>query len=111
MAVDVEVAVCHHLASSTSSAGQAGAVHDVVEAGLQDDQQVVTGLTGATRGLLVVPAELLLHDAVGEARLLLLLQLGQVLLLLHPAAAVLPRGEGTQVEVLVSADEVDPEAA
>ena len=35
----------------------------------------VTGLAGATVRLGVVAAELLLHDAVGEAGLLLLLQL------------------------------------
>src|SRR5690606_25766638 len=91
--------------------GQAGAVDDVVEAGLEDRQDVLTGLAGAVGRLLVVAAELLLHDAVGEAGLLLLLQLGEVLLLLDPATAVLTRGEGTEVEVLVTADEVDLEPA
>src|SRR5690606_34668282 len=90
---------------------QAGAVDDVVEPGLEDDEQVRAGLAGAAGRLGVVPAELLLHDAVGEACLLLLLQLGQVLLLLRTATAVLSRGERTQVEVLVAADEVDLEPA
>src|SRR6476660_4466290 len=109
-AVDLEVAVRDELASRTTGAGQAGAVDHVVQAGLEDLQQGLTGLARAARGLLVVTAELLLHDAVGEAGLLLLLQLGEVLLLLHPATAVLAGREGTELEVLVAADEVDLEA-
>src|SRR6478672_1145460 len=109
-AVDLEVAVRDELASRTTGAGQAGAVDHVVQAGLEDLQQGLTGFARAARGLLVVTAELLLHDAVGEASLLLLLQLGEVLLLLHPATAVLAGREGTELEVLVAADEVDLEA-
>src|SRR6478609_8644149 len=109
-AVDQEVTVGHELAGGATGPGQAGAVDHVVQAGLEDLQQVLTGLAGAARGLLVVTAELLLHDAVGEASLLLLLQLGEVLLLLDPATAVLAGREGTELEVLVAADEVDLEA-
>src|SRR5690606_34213016 len=111
VAVDLEVTVGHQLAGGTTGAGQTGAVDHVVQAGLEDGQQVGAGATGATSSLGVVAAELLLHDAIGEAGLLLLLQLGQVLLLLAAATAVLPRGERTQVEVLVSTDEVDLEPA
>src|SRR5688572_2452189 len=110
-AVDQEVAVAHELARLATGAGQARAVDDVVETGLEDRQDVLTGLAGAVGRLLVVPAELLLHDAVGEAGLLLLLQLGEVLLLLDPATPVLAGREGTQVEVLVAADEVGLEPA
>src|SRR5690606_23894443 len=111
LAVDQEVTVGHQLAGLAAGAGQTGAVDDVVQTRLEDGQQVRAGPTGAAGRLLVVAAELLLHDAVGEAGLLLLLQLGEVLLLLDPATAVLTRGEGTEVEVLVTADEVDLEPA
>jgi hypothetical protein len=57
-------------------------------------QQVLTGLAGAVGRLLVVAAELLLHDAVGEAGLLLLLQLGEVLLLLMRRRPCWPGGKG-----------------
>src|SRR6476620_742728 len=110
-AVDQEVTVGHELAGHAAGAGQAGAVDDVVETGLEDRQDVLTGLAGSVGRLLVVPAELLLHDAVGEAGLLLLLQLGEVLLLLDPPTAVLAGREGTEVEVLVAADEVGLEPA
>ena len=74
LAVDHEVAVRRRAGGPAAGPGEAGAVDDVVEPGLEDLQQVVTGLAGAV-GLLVVPAELLLQHAVGEAGLLLLLQL------------------------------------
>src|SRR5699024_974752 len=64
LAVDLQVAVGDQLAGLPAGAGQAGAVDDVVQAGLEDGQQVVTGLAGTVRRLLVVPEELLLHDAV-----------------------------------------------
>src|SRR5690606_7365048 len=72
--------------------------------------QVVAGLTGKAVGLLVVAAELLLHDAVGEAGLLLLLQLGAVFALLDPRTAVLAGRVGALLEGLISADQVDAEA-
>ena len=72
-AVDQEVTVGHQLAGVTTRAGQAGTVDDVVQAALEQAEQVVTGLAGTARGQLVVLAELLLEDAVGVARLLLLL--------------------------------------
>jgi hypothetical protein len=60
------------LAGVAAGPGEAGAVDDVVEAALQQLQQVVTGLALPARGLGVVVVELLLEDAVGEAGLLLL---------------------------------------
>src|SRR6478752_6587179 len=110
-AVDLEVTVGHELTGVTTRAGQARTVDDVVQTGLEDLEQVLTGLAGAAGRLLVVPDELLLHDAVGEAGALLLLELGEVLLLLDPATAVLAGREGTELEVLVAADEVHLEAA
>src|SRR4051812_6148406 len=69
--VDGEVAVADQLASHATRAGEPGAVHDVVQAALQDAQQVLAGLTREAVGLFVVTTELLLHHAVGEAGLLL----------------------------------------
>src|SRR6478752_6084563 len=97
--VDQEVTVGHELAGHAAGAGQAGAVDDVVETRLEDRQDVLTGLAGAVGRLLVVPAELLL------------LELGEVLLLLDPPTAVLAGREGTEVEVLVATDEVGLESA
>ena len=56
---------------------------------LEELEQVVTRLALTARGLGVVVVELLLEDAVGEAGLLLLAELQEVLALLDPAAAVL----------------------
>src|SRR6478735_7992869 len=111
LAVDQEVAVRHELAGLAARPGEAGAVDHVVEAALEELQEVVAGLALATAGLLVVADELLLHHAVGEARLLLLTQLQEVLGLLDAAAAVLAGGVGTLLEGSVAADEVDTETA
>ena len=85
-------------ASHLGCAGQAGAVDDVVETGLEDRQDVLTGPTGAVGGFLEVAAELLLHDAVGEAGLLLLLQLQEVLGGLAATAAAAARPKTTTPE-------------
>src|SRR6478752_5430562 len=105
-AVDLEVTVRHELTGVATRAGQARAVDHVVETRLEDLEKVLTGLAGALRRFLVVADELLLHDAVLEASALLLLQLGEVLLLLDPATAVLAGRERAELEVLVAADEV-----
>ena len=86
--VDQEVTVHDELTGVATRAGEPGAVDHVVEAALEELEQVVTGLALATVGFLVVAEELLLHHAVGEAGLLLLLQLEEVLALLDAAAAV-----------------------
>ena len=99
------------LAGGAPGAGQAGPVDDVVQPRFEDLQQRVAGLAGPRRGLGVVATELLLHDAVGVASLLLLLQLGQVFLLLGPRAAVLAGREGATLEGLVAADQVGLEPA
>src|SRR5262245_62792339 len=69
--------------------GEAEADEDVVEAGLEQAQQVLAGHALLAGGLFVVGAELLLEHLVVAARLLLLAQLHAVLGLPHPAAAVL----------------------
>jgi hypothetical protein len=105
------VTVADQLTSHPSGPGQAGTVDDVVQAGLEDLQQVLTGLAGRTVRLFVVAAELLLHHAVGEAGLLLLLQLLAVFALLDPSATVLAGRIRTLFERLVTTDQVDAETA
>src|SRR5450631_3556194 len=90
--VDHEVAMTNQLACHVTGGGEAGPVHDVVQTGLQDAQQVLAGLTRATVRLLVVTAELLLQDAVATGGLLLLTHLEQVLAVLGPGTAVHARG-------------------
>ena len=101
----------HQLTGHAPGAGEARAVHDVVQARLQDLQQVVAGLALATVGLLVVAAELPLEHAVREAGLLLLLHLQEVLGLLDPDPAVLAGRVRATLESLVAADEVDLQPA
>src|SRR6478752_9492982 len=111
LAVHQEVTVRHELTRVATGPGEPGAVDDVVEAALQQLEQVVAGLAGATRGLDVVVVELTLHHAVGEASLLLLLQLRAVLALLDARTAVLAGGVGAALESGVATDEVNAEAA
>ena len=91
--------------------GEPGAVDDVVQPALQDLQQVLAGLTREAVGLLVVATELLLHDAVGEASLLLLLQLLAEFAFLDPSTAMLAGRVRTLLEVLVATDEVGAKPA
>src|SRR5829696_9450088 len=90
-AVDRPVAVADELARLAPGAGEAEADEDVVEAPLEQGQQVLARDAGLTAGLLVVVAELLLQDAVVATGLLLLAQLHPVLALLLAAAAVVAR--------------------
>ena len=105
------MAVVDHLARKGPGGRVADAKDHIVEAGLEDLQQVLTGLAGRTVRLFVVAAELLLHHAVGEAGLLLLLQLLAVFALLDPSATVLAGRIRTLFERLVTTDQVDAEAA
>src|SRR5204862_5936524 len=90
-AVDLEVAVADELASLRARGREPEPVNDVVEARLQDAQEVLAGHAGALGRLRVVRPELLLEQAVVTACLLLLAQLQQVLGLLDASAAVLAR--------------------
>src|SRR4051794_484388 len=109
-AVHPEVAVDDQLAGGATRAGEAGAVDDVVEAALQQLQQVVTRLALPARGLGVVVVELLLENAVREASLLLLAELQEVLALLDPSTAVLAGRVGATLVRRVAADEVEAES-
>src|SRR3954452_16302515 len=91
-AVDRPVPVPDQLAGLAARGGEAEAHEHVVEAALEDAQQVLAGDALLAGSLLVVVAELLLEDAVVAARLLLLPQLDAVLgLLLAPAAVIAGR--------------------
>src|ERR1700712_2125748 len=110
LAVDGEVTMADQLTGHPTRAGEPGAVDDVVQPALQDLQQVLAGLARVAVGLPVRATELLLHHAVGEAGLLLLLQLRAVFALLDPRAAMLAGRVRTLLEGLIAADEVDAEA-
>ena len=73
--VDQHGLVAHELARFGARSREAHPVHDVVQAALEQLQQVLTGGAGAARGLLVVVGELPLEHAVHAAQLLLLAQL------------------------------------
>ena len=86
------MAVAHELAGLRAAGAPAGAEGDVVEAGLEQAQQVLTGDALLAGRLLVEVAELLLHEAVDAAGLLLLAQLGEVLRALLAAGAAVVAG-------------------
>ncbi len=88
----------HELACLAAGAGETCTVDDVVETGLEQNRPGSHRSYRATVCLSVVAAELLLHDAVGEAGLLLLLQLDEVLRFLDAGAASLPRGVRATLE-------------
>src|SRR5215211_3107295 len=83
------VAVGDELASLAPRGGEAEANQHVVEALLEQSQQVLARHALLAGGAVVVAAELLLEHLVVAAGLLLLAQLGAVLGLAHPAAAML----------------------
>ena len=87
----------HQLACHVTALGEAGPVDHVVEAALQDLEQVLAGLAALARRLLVVVVELPLQDPVHPAGLLLLPDLEQVLALLRPVAAVLTGRVGPEL--------------
>src|SRR5215211_3426826 len=91
-AVDAPVPVQDQLARLAARAGEPEAHEHVVEAALEQAQEVLAGNSRLATRLVVVVAELLLEHAVVAARLLLLAQLHAVLgLLLAPAAVVAGR--------------------
>src|SRR5262245_11027068 len=103
-AVDLDVAVVDELAGLRPGGGPAGPVDDVVEPALEQLEHDLARDAPLARGLLVAVAELPLVEAVGEAGLLLLLELLEVLGgVAAPAAAVLTRGVGTALEGAVLA--------
>src|SRR5699024_8477638 len=78
-----------------SGGSPAAAVHDVVETGLEEAEEVVAGLALHLRRHLIVMSELALEDAVVTSRHLLCAQLNAVLGSLLSALAVLARGIGS----------------
>src|SRR4051794_5356502 len=91
-AVDRPVAVADQLPRLPARGREAQADEDVVEAALEQGEQVLAGDAGLAGRPLVVVAELLLEHAVVALGLLLLAQLDAVLgLLLAPAAVVARR--------------------
>src|SRR5579864_7973438 len=71
--------VAHQLARLGARGGEAHAVHDVVQAALEQPQQVLARGAGLARRFLVVVAELPLQHPVHAAQLLLLAQLRTVI--------------------------------
>src|SRR5262245_4958533 len=103
-AVDLDVAVVDELAGLGAGGRPAGPVDDVVEPALEQLQHDLAGDAALARGLLVEVAELPLVEAVGEAGLLLLLELLEVLgRVAAPAAAVLTRRVGAALQGAVLA--------
>src|SRR4051794_2512229 len=91
-AVDRPVAVADQLPGLAARGREAQTDEDVVEAALEQREQVLAGDAGLARRPLVVVAELLLEHAVVALGLLLLAQLDAVLgLLLAPATVVARR--------------------
>ena len=83
-AVHHDVTMANSLTSLLAGAGEAKAVHDVIQTALKQAHQVVTGDTLGLLGLAEVAAELLLENAVDELGLLLLAKLDAILALLAP---------------------------
>jgi len=62
-----------------TSCRPAGPIDNIVQALLEQTKKVLTSDTPLTRGRSVNVAELALRDAIAEAGLLLLLELGEIL--------------------------------
>ena len=93
----------HELTGLGGRAGEAGAQHQGVKAGLQIGEHRVAGLAGGTGALLISGAKLLLRDAVLGAQTLLLAQTHRVIGLGAAAgAAMLTRGIRTLFEDALS---------
>src|SRR3954452_7491255 len=90
-AVDGPVAVTDHLPGLAARSGEAQAHDDVVQARLQEHQQVLTRDALLAGRLVVVAAELAFENAVVAASLLLLAELHAVLRLLLAATTVVAR--------------------
>src|SRR5262249_29101785 len=84
-----DMAVAHELARLVAARREPRAEHRVVEAQLEQPQQVLAGDAGLLVRLLVRELELLFEQTVDTTALLLLTQLEQVLAFAHAAAAVL----------------------
>src|SRR5439155_14496856 len=96
--VDPEVPVPHELARLRARVGESEAEDHVVEALLEELEQVLAGLALGSAAAQVVPAELRLEQPVEALHLLLLAQLHAVLGELGAALAVLARRVRTALD-------------
>src|SRR5467141_2879774 len=96
--VDAEVAVAHELARLGPGVGESEAEDHVVEALLEELEQVLAGLALGRAAPQVVAAELRLQEAVEALHLLLLAELHAVLGELGAPLAVLARRVGTALD-------------
>ena len=90
--------MAHELAGLVAARREAGAEHDVVDAQLEQAQQVLTRDARHLVRLVVDQLELLLEQAVDAAALLLLTKLEEVLALADAAAAVHARRVRTALD-------------
>src|SRR5438270_7868709 len=97
-AVDGPVSVEDELPRLAARGREAEAHEHVVQAALQQREQVLTSDARLARSLDVVAVELLLQHAVIAARLLLLAQLHAILALFHAPASVLARRVGPPLD-------------
>ena len=77
-----DVAVQNQLTGGSAGRGKAQTVHQVVQTGFQEEDEVFTGLTLHTGSAAVGVTELTLQHTVHVLHFLLLLELGTILLLL-----------------------------
>jgi len=83
------VTVHNQLASLLDGAGEAGAQNKCIQAGLEQSQQVVTGLAAKTLGFLESVQHLNFADAVLSAQTLLFAQTNSVVAVLLLAGAAM----------------------
>src|SRR5579859_1658525 len=94
--IDSKVAMIHELASLSARIGEAEAIHQVIEAHLQDLQQSFASFTRGTSGGTEMPSELTLQHTIGTTYLLFFTQLfGVARLFAYAAAAMLARAAAT----------------
>src|SRR5688500_2572222 len=105
LAVHLDRLVRDELAGLGAGRREAHAVNDVVEASLEEAQQVLAGGSRAARGLRVVVAELALEHAVHAAQLLLLAQLHAVAR--EARAAVALDAAGRHLELALALERLD----
>ena len=110
--VHSHVTVSDHLAGSEAGVREAHAIDDIVQALFEHLKKKGAGHALATGGLFEITAELLLHQSVGEAELLLLSKSGAVVghLATRVACTVLTRGEVAGFERLGRAEQSHAEA-
>src|SRR5579871_534446 len=94
MAVDGKMSVRHHLPRHGAGGRKTEPIDHIIQAGLQQLQQVLAGNAGAAQGLVHIVTELIFQDPVDTAQLLLFTQLHAIFrqFLGERRGAVHPRG-------------------